>query len=79
MNDAKIDDLGRDNYCVGSWEEFNNQLKKTPVGNHGNLGFFFLDAEITPKTLPGTFRFDSNNNNIEEFSDKGFTGSSHTD
>jgi len=32
----------RDKYAGGSWEEFNRLLMKTPPGNSGRIGMFFL-------------------------------------
>uniref|UniRef100_I3KL94 Xylulose kinase n=1 Tax=Oreochromis niloticus TaxID=8128 RepID=I3KL94_ORENI len=47
------------NECAGaSWELFSAALSDTPLGNHGNIGFYFETMEITPPVI-GVHRFDS--------------------
>uniref|UniRef100_A0AAX7TMC9 Xylulose kinase n=1 Tax=Astatotilapia calliptera TaxID=8154 RepID=A0AAX7TMC9_ASTCA len=47
------------NECAGaSWELFSAALRDTPLGNHGNIGFYFETMEITPPVI-GVHRFDS--------------------
>ncbi|ETO34426.1 hypothetical protein RFI_02668 [Reticulomyxa filosa] len=42
---------------TGSWAEFNQLLTKTKPGNEGHLGFYFVDAEITPTCKPGIYQY----------------------
>lgn len=40
----------------------------TPVGNNGNIGFYFLEAEITPRyNATGVFRFNSSGKSVNKF------------
>jgi xylulokinase len=49
----------RDGHAGGSWKLFSEALKRTPAGNGGNIGFYFLEPEITPPvTATGISRFD---------------------
>ncbi|XP_053121434.1 xylulose kinase isoform X2 [Hemicordylus capensis] len=56
----------RDELASGSWEEFSKALLSTPVGNDGNVGFYFDVMEIIPKAV-GIHRFNAHNNRIPTF------------
>ncbi|XP_029444278.1 xylulose kinase isoform X2 [Rhinatrema bivittatum] len=56
----------RDDCASGSWEEFSKALRSTPIGNNGNLGFYFDVMEITPEAI-GIHRFDADNQKVPEF------------
>ncbi|XP_071340366.1 xylulose kinase isoform X1 [Trachinotus anak] len=47
----------RDECAGGSWEVFSAALRETPLGNKGNIGFYFDTMEITPPAV-GVHRFD---------------------
>ncbi|XP_071370811.1 xylulose kinase-like [Centroberyx affinis] len=52
------------NECAGgSWEVFSSFLRDTPLGNHGNIGFYFDTMEITPPAV-GVHRFDRDDNKV---------------
>lgn len=54
--------------CSEGWDAFNNLLSKTAPGNGGNIGFYYLDPEITPRLNKSqTLRFDSSNRLIDLF------------
>lgn len=58
----------RDNCGFTSWDAFNHALESTPIGNNGNIGFYFLEAEITPRyNNTGIFRFDSSGKSVKKF------------
>jgi len=58
----------RNNVGFSSWDAFNKGLEDTPVGNDGNIGFYFLEAEITPRyNATGVFRFNSDGKRIQKF------------
>lgn len=57
----------RDECADGSWEVFSTALRDTPVGNHGNIGFYFDVVEITPSAA-GVHRFDRHGNKVSGFS-----------
>lgn len=50
-----------------SWEEFNEILRKTPIGNNGNTGFYYDLPEITPPGVVGDYRFDASGNPVAKF------------
>lgn len=52
--------------CAGSWEKFNDMLKKSPPGNNGNIGIYFDQTEIQPVVM-GTFRFNEKDELVELF------------
>ncbi|XP_028288752.1 xylulose kinase isoform X2 [Parambassis ranga] len=53
------------NECAGgSWETFSAALRDTPLGNNGNVGFYFDTVEITPSAV-GVYRFDSEDSEVE--------------
>ncbi|XP_037549954.1 xylulose kinase [Nematolebias whitei] len=55
------------NECTrGSWEVFSAALRETPLGNNGNIGFYFDRMEITPPAV-GVHRFDSNDSEVSHF------------
>jgi len=56
----------RNHHTKQSWEDFNALLCCTPPGNHGYIGIYFDQQEITPK-MQGTFRFDASGNPIDHF------------
>ncbi|KAF1373361.1 hypothetical protein PFLUV_G00259760 [Perca fluviatilis] len=56
------------NKCAGgSWELFSAALRDTPLGNNGNIGFYFDSMEITPPAV-GVHRFDSDDNKVSSLS-----------
>uniref|UniRef100_A0A3P8RP61 Xylulose kinase n=1 Tax=Amphiprion percula TaxID=161767 RepID=A0A3P8RP61_AMPPE len=56
------------NECAGgSWEDFSAMLRETPLGNDGNIGFYFDTMEITPPAV-GIHRFDSDDSEVSSFS-----------
>ncbi|CAN9506215.1 unnamed protein product [Ophioblennius macclurei] len=57
----------RNRSAGGSWDVFSASLKETPLGNDGNIGFFFDTMEITPPAV-GVYRFDCDNNEMPSFS-----------
>ncbi|XP_072288468.1 xylulose kinase [Eucyclogobius newberryi] len=50
----------------GSWSHFSSALTDTPLGNHGNIGFYFDVLEILPAAV-GVHRFDAHNNKVSSF------------
>jgi xylulokinase len=50
-----------------SWTKFNEILQNTPAGNNGHIGFYFQDAEITPRVKAGRHYFDAHDKQIEKF------------
>jgi len=46
----------RNNFADKSWEVFNKHLQNTEIGNNMKIGFYFKEAEITPKAK-GYYRF----------------------
>ncbi|XP_043961032.1 xylulose kinase isoform X4 [Gambusia affinis] len=57
----------RDRCCSGSWDVFSQALDGTPLGNHGNIGFYFDTMEITPPAV-GLHRFDANDRQVSSWS-----------
>uniref|UniRef100_A0A096M4V8 Xylulose kinase n=1 Tax=Poecilia formosa TaxID=48698 RepID=A0A096M4V8_POEFO len=55
----------RDRCCSGSWDVFSQALDGTPLGNHGNIGFYFDTMEITPPAV-GLHRFDANDRQVRQ-------------
>uniref|UniRef100_A0A4W6FWP3 Xylulose kinase n=1 Tax=Lates calcarifer TaxID=8187 RepID=A0A4W6FWP3_LATCA len=56
------------NECTGgSWEVFSAALRETPLGNNGNIGFYFDTMEITPPAV-GVHRFDSDDTEVSSVS-----------
>ncbi|XP_044032131.1 xylulose kinase isoform X1 [Siniperca chuatsi] len=56
------------NECAGgSWEHFSAALRDTPLGNNGNMGFYFDTMEITPPAV-GVHRFDPDDNKVSSLS-----------
>uniref|UniRef100_A0A3P8WQ10 Xylulose kinase n=1 Tax=Cynoglossus semilaevis TaxID=244447 RepID=A0A3P8WQ10_CYNSE len=56
------------NQCAGgSWEVFSAALRKTQLGNNGNIGFYFDIVDITPP-IEGDHRFDSDDTEVSSFS-----------
>uniref|UniRef100_A0A8C4E8Q3 Xylulose kinase n=1 Tax=Dicentrarchus labrax TaxID=13489 RepID=A0A8C4E8Q3_DICLA len=56
------------NECAGaSWENFSAALRDTPLGNNGNMGFYFDSMEITPPAV-GVHRFDPDDNELSSLS-----------
>ncbi|XP_026218063.1 xylulose kinase [Anabas testudineus] len=56
------------NECAGgSWEVFSAALRNTPLGNNGNIGFYFDTMEITPPAV-GVYRFDGDDNEVSSLS-----------
>ncbi|KAM4718109.1 xylulose kinase isoform 2-T2 [Anableps anableps] len=56
----------RDRCCAGSWDRFSDALRRTPLGNHGNIGFYFDTLEITPPAV-GLHRFDSSDSEVSRW------------
>ncbi|KAK9396069.1 xylulose kinase [Crotalus adamanteus] len=56
----------RDEFALGSWEEFSAVLESTAAGNGGKVGFYFDVREITPEAV-GIHRFDASNAKIPAF------------
>ncbi len=56
----------RDLYAHRSWEEFDALLACTPPGNHGYIGMYFDEEEITPK-IQGAFRFNASDHIVSTF------------
>ncbi|KAK1875379.1 Xylulose kinase [Dissostichus eleginoides] len=53
------------NQCAGaSWELFSAALRDTPLGNGGNIGFYFDSQEITPPAV-GVHLFDPQDVQVE--------------
>ncbi|XP_005813992.1 xylulose kinase isoform X1 [Xiphophorus maculatus] len=57
----------RDRCCSGSWDVFSQALDGTPLGNHGNIGFYFDTMEITPPAV-GLHHFDANDRQVSSWS-----------
>uniref|UniRef100_A0A4W6EZG7 Xylulose kinase n=1 Tax=Lates calcarifer TaxID=8187 RepID=A0A4W6EZG7_LATCA len=56
------------NECTGgSWEVFSAALRETPLGNNGNIGFYFDTMEITPPAV-GVHRFDPDDTEVSSVS-----------
>ncbi|XP_075308790.1 xylulose kinase isoform X1 [Odontesthes bonariensis] len=56
------------NRCTGgSWEAFSVTLRETPLGNGGNIGFYFDTKEITPPAV-GVHRFASDDSEVVSWS-----------
>ena len=55
--------------CKKSWKMFNKLLNQTPIGNNGNIGFYFIEPEITP-TINKTLikRYNKKNEEVKSFS-----------
>ncbi|CAL8294596.1 unnamed protein product [Lota lota] len=66
-NGSLIRERVRNECTEGSWEVFSNALRDTPIGNHGNIGFYFDVMEITPSAV-GVHRFDCHDNRVSGFS-----------
>eukprot|EP01064_Diplonema_japonicum_P005039 TRINITY_DN13341_c0_g2_i1.p1 TRINITY_DN13341_c0_g2~~TRINITY_DN13341_c0_g2_i1.p1 ORF type:complete len:570 (+),score=143.13 TRINITY_DN13341_c0_g2_i1:63-1712(+) len=61
----------RDQNVGKDWTKFEASLARTPVGNHGCIGFYFLNREIIPQGGHGVHTFD-----VQEKAKK-FTGDEH--
>ncbi|XP_041824189.1 xylulose kinase [Melanotaenia boesemani] len=57
----------RNECAAGSWEDFSAALKDTPLGNGGNIGFYFDTMEITPSAV-GVHLFDSDDHEVSSWS-----------
>uniref|UniRef100_A0A0N5AGM5 Xylulose kinase n=1 Tax=Syphacia muris TaxID=451379 RepID=A0A0N5AGM5_9BILA len=53
---------------AANWDEFTALVKQAPVGNGGNIGFYFDDNEIIPRIKRSDYRFDSSKNPVAKFS-----------
>ncbi|XP_054478907.1 xylulose kinase [Anoplopoma fimbria] len=51
----------------GSWELFSAALRDTPLGNNGNIGFYFDSMEITPPAV-GVHLFDPEDKKVSSLS-----------
>ncbi|KAM9333835.1 xylulose kinase isoform 2-T2 [Pholidichthys leucotaenia] len=56
----------RNECCGGSWEVFSAALRDTPLGNNGNIGFYFDVMEITPSVV-GVHRFNCDDEEVSLF------------
>lgn len=56
----------RDVFAHRSWDEFDALLACTPPGNHGHIGMYYDEKEITPK-IQGTFRFNAFDQKVNTF------------
>lgn len=60
----------RDRDAGGSWDEFGRILAATPPGNHGCVGFYIDQPEISPPIMKtGIRRFDKTGTKVEKFAD----------
>ncbi|MED6268587.1 hypothetical protein CHARACLAT_023947, partial [Characodon lateralis] len=57
----------RNQCAAGSWEDFSDALRETPIGNNKNIGFYFDTMEITPPAV-GVHRFDPNDCEVSGWS-----------
>lgn len=57
----------RNQSAGGSWDLFSSFLRETPLGNDGNVGFYFDTMEITPPAV-GVYRFDCDDKQVSSFS-----------
>lgn len=57
----------RNESAGASWENFSAALRNTPLGNNGNIGFYFDTMEITPPAV-GVHRFDPDDNEVASLS-----------
>lgn len=65
-NGSLVRERLRDAVAGGSWEQFSSALEQTPLGNDGNIGFYFDVMEILPAAV-GVHRFDAHNNEVSSF------------
>lgn len=65
-NGSLVRERIRDSAAGGSWESFSLALSQTPLGNDGNIGFYFDVVEILPAAV-GVHRFDAQNNKVASF------------
>ncbi|XP_061184276.1 xylulose kinase-like [Saccostrea echinata] len=56
----------KDESADGSWDKFSEYLKKTPIGNNGNIGIYFDVMEIQP-LVQGIFRFNKSDEKVTSF------------
>eukprot|EP01083_Nonionella_stella_P043642 117745_1 len=56
----------RDLTVGADWDRFNEALQSSPAGNDGNIGFYFMEPEITPP-CQGIFRFGPNDEPLDKF------------
>jgi len=67
-NGTLLQEGARDRVAEGSWDRFGELLLASPVGNAGQIGFFFDDPEITPPIMnPGYYRFDQDGKPVDAF------------
>ncbi|ESO90173.1 hypothetical protein LOTGIDRAFT_123862 [Lottia gigantea] len=66
----KNSSLTRERICKevadGSWSQFSNSLKSTPMGNNGNIGIYFDVMEIQPLAV-GVYRYDDKGQQVPSF------------
>jgi xylulokinase len=55
----------RDKYANSDWNSFSELLSRAPVGNHGNIGFYFLEREIVP-FVKGFYYYSPDGTNVRE-------------
>lgn len=65
-NGSLVRERVRDAAGGGSWESFSSALTQTPLGNDGNIGFYFDVVEILPAAV-GVHRFDARDNKVASF------------
>ncbi|EDW77682.1 uncharacterized protein Dwil_GK24427 [Drosophila willistoni] len=56
-NGSRVRDAICEQVAQGSWSTFSEMLKKTPMGNYGNVGLYFPVKETDPPAS-GTLRWD---------------------
>merc|ERR1712083_1165081 len=65
----------KEKYKISEWKDFDKQLlnekENGGCGNDGRLGFYYDHAEILPAVKPGIYRFDENDNAVDEYKDNG--------
>uniref|UniRef100_A0A8C6WQN3 Xylulose kinase n=1 Tax=Neogobius melanostomus TaxID=47308 RepID=A0A8C6WQN3_9GOBI len=65
-NGSLVRERLRDEAAGGSWAGFSSALTQTPLGNDGNIGFYFDVVEILPAAV-GVHRFDALDNKVSSF------------
>eukprot|EP01062_Namystynia_karyoxenos_P010434 TRINITY_DN13696_c0_g1_i1.p1 TRINITY_DN13696_c0_g1~~TRINITY_DN13696_c0_g1_i1.p1 ORF type:complete len:567 (+),score=149.64 TRINITY_DN13696_c0_g1_i1:145-1845(+) len=51
----------------GAWDEFDEAIARSPVGNKGNVGFYFHVPEIAPQGGHGIRRFSADDEEVDSF------------
>jgi xylulokinase len=67
-NGALVRDRIRNAVADGSWKTFSKLVTSSPVGNNGQLGYYYFDPEITPPLLKiGVRRFNASGEGVASF------------